>query len=258
MTIIALQLGSLTSFWTGDPLSRKTISAPAESVEARERILAASTKLFATKGARGTTIREIADEAGVNSQLLYYYFEDKAGLARAVVDQAGERVHSLLLSAAQRSGTPRERLEAFIVAWVQLILAHAPTIRMLHGVVQETGRDLVPYVRKRASGNAALILKLISDGVAAGEFRSDLDPRFAAASLIGMTHYLAIGGPVLFSALSLDEKSDLGEDLAKHTASLFLTGIDADKPGGRSRRKGSATGSRGTDGTGGARRARGR
>lgn len=222
-------------------MPRKTQLPLTVPADARERILAASTKLFARSGARGTTIREIAEEAGVNSQLLYYYFEDKAGLARAVVDQAAERVNSLLISAAQRTGTPRERLEAFVIAWVQVILEHAETIRMLHGLAREIGKELVPYVRTRASGNATLIRKLITDGIAAGEFRNDLDPRYAAASLIGMTHYLAIGGPILFSAMSLEGESGLGEKLAEHTASLFLKGIDADTPGARKGKKGSTT-----------------
>lgn len=43
----------------------------------RDQILDASEALFARQGFRSTTIKEIASEAGVNSALLYYYFEDK-------------------------------------------------------------------------------------------------------------------------------------------------------------------------------------
>lgn len=53
---------------------------------------------------------------------------------------------------------------------------------MLHRVAQENGDDLVATVKQRASDNATLIRQLISDGIAAGQFRRDVDPRLAAAS----------------------------------------------------------------------------
>ena len=198
---------------------------PEASSETPVRVLAAATSLFVTKGARATTIRQIADAAGVNSQLIYYYFGDKAGLARAVLAEASARVNGLLVAAAQGSGTPRDRLERFIVAWVQVTLEHAPTIRMLHRMAEESA--IVPAVKQRASGNARLILQLIGEGIAAGQFRRDLDPRLAAASLVGMTHYLALGGPVLLAAMRLERTPRLERKLAEHTAELFLRGIDA-------------------------------
>ena len=200
---------------------------PEASSETPVRVLAAATSLFVTKGARATTIRQIADAAGVNSQLIYYYFGDKAGLARAVLAEASARVNGLLVEAAQGSGTPRDRLERFIVAWVEVTLDHAPTIRMLHRMAEESGGALVPAVKQRASGNARLILQLIGEGIAAGQFRRDLDPRLAAASLVGMTHYLALGGPVLLAAMRLERTPRLERKLAEHTAELFLRGIDA-------------------------------
>lgn len=52
--------------------------------EARQALLAAALQLFAEKGYRSTTTREIATEAGVSHALLRYHFSSKVGLRSAV------------------------------------------------------------------------------------------------------------------------------------------------------------------------------
>jgi AcrR family transcriptional regulator len=64
--------------------------APA-SASAREKILEASVEEFSRKGFAATRVDVIAESAGVNKQLIYYYFGSKAQLYDAVVDRM---VHS--------------------------------------------------------------------------------------------------------------------------------------------------------------------
>lgn len=206
---------------------QKRLAGADDFPSSRLRILSATTGLFSSKGVRATTIREIAEKADVNTQLIYYYFRDKSGLADAVLGEASGRVHRLLVAAANATGSPRERLEAFILAWVKVTLDQATTIRLLHRMVHEQGPTMGKPVQRRSSDNAARIRKLIREGVDAGEFRRDIDPRMAAASLVGMTHYLAIGGEILFSAMALENVPRLSEKMAKHTAALFLRAIEA-------------------------------
>lgn len=52
-------------------------------------ILVAATPLFASSGMQEVTIRQIAAAAGVNSQLIYYYFGDKPSLLRAALEGRG-------------------------------------------------------------------------------------------------------------------------------------------------------------------------
>ncbi|MGI5900803.1 MAG: TetR/AcrR family transcriptional regulator, partial [Christensenellales bacterium] len=46
-------------------------------IEAKERILRASSRLFSEKGYDAARVSEIAHEAGVNKALIYYYFKNK-------------------------------------------------------------------------------------------------------------------------------------------------------------------------------------
>ena len=55
-------------------------------------ILAAATAVFARDGYAGARVEQIAEEAGVNKQRIYAYFESKAGLFRAVLRRSVEEL----------------------------------------------------------------------------------------------------------------------------------------------------------------------
>lgn len=209
---------------------RSRTTAPAENPSAtRNKILAAATPLFATRGAQGTTIRQIAAAASVNSQLIYYYFRDKEGLFRAVLEGAATRVGVLLAEAAQGSGRPRERLADFVAEWVRVTLAEAPAIRMLHRAMLEGDEALAAGIQQYAGAHATQIGSLIAEGIASGEFRAELDPRRAVASLVGMVQYLALAEPILFNSTKLKRGREEREAMAQHTADLFLRGLDSSR-----------------------------
>jgi len=54
--------------------------------ETRTRILAAARELYATRGSRGTTTREVADRAGVNEATLFRHFGTKVQLLAAMLE----------------------------------------------------------------------------------------------------------------------------------------------------------------------------
>jgi AcrR family transcriptional regulator len=62
-------------------------TAPASAVpDTKERLLKAAKELFVRKGFSGVSIREIAREADANSALISYYFGDKEGLFKGVLE----------------------------------------------------------------------------------------------------------------------------------------------------------------------------
>jgi TetR/AcrR family transcriptional regulator len=48
-----------------------------QAKESRDKILKAAEELFSTKGFDGTSVREVAEKAGVNKALIFYYFKNK-------------------------------------------------------------------------------------------------------------------------------------------------------------------------------------
>src|SRR6478672_12126266 len=65
------------------PATRRQEQAAAR----REQLLAAALDLFAEKGVRETSIRDIAQTAGITEGLIYHYFESKSALLRAVMER---------------------------------------------------------------------------------------------------------------------------------------------------------------------------
>ena len=56
------------------------------ALDSKERLLKAAKDLFVRKGFSGVSIREIAREAEANSALISYYFGDKEGLFKGVLE----------------------------------------------------------------------------------------------------------------------------------------------------------------------------
>jgi len=66
----------------------KTTSAP----DGRSRILAAALQVFATSGFEGSSLRQIAQHAGVQHQLVVYHFKTKDALWREAVSSVFEEI----------------------------------------------------------------------------------------------------------------------------------------------------------------------
>lgn len=62
----------------------------------KERILKASTKLFAEKGFDGVSIDELAGEAKINKSMIYYYFSSKEGLLTSLIHKQLNDFEALL------------------------------------------------------------------------------------------------------------------------------------------------------------------
>lgn len=207
--------------------SKSAVEPETATSATRGTILAAATPLFASSGIQGTTIRQVAAAARVNSQLIYYYFGNKEGLFRAVLECAAGRVADLLARAAVSDGLPQDRLACFVSEWVKVTLEEAPTLRMLHRAMLEGDRTLAADVQRYAGGHAEQIGSLIDEGKASGVFRTDLDTRRAVASLVGMVQYLAIAETILFPSTKLRMSRGEREAMGRHTAELFLRGLAA-------------------------------
>jgi len=64
---------------------RSDSTLPAD--DCRRRLLDAAEEVFAARGYRGATTREIASRAGLAKRMLFYYFPNKEALYRGVLDR---------------------------------------------------------------------------------------------------------------------------------------------------------------------------
>jgi AcrR family transcriptional regulator len=159
----------------------------------RKSIVDAAADEFARAGYEGARIEKIAQAAGCNRSLVYFYFRDKAGLFQATLDDVAER------RTAQMGGQPASLAEG-LVYWFGQNLDDPLRIRL---VMQEA---LAP-----ASLNAAPVgrqaylagqLETVRAFQAAGLLRADLDPRHLLTLFLALTSFPACFPRV--AAVSLD------------------------------------------------------
>ena len=111
----------------------------------KKMILEAGIDLFAEKGYAGTSVREIVERAGVTKPVLYYYFTNKEGLFRAILDWTAEFQDSILSRAFECSGSLLERRIVLYRLIYHSIMENQNLYRMIHNLFFGPPQGAPPY-----------------------------------------------------------------------------------------------------------------
>src|ERR1700734_2548672 len=98
--------------------------------ERRQQLLDIGRRLFAERGFEGTSIEEIAAQAGVSKPVVYEHFGGKEGLYAVVVDREVERLPGLATRLLGGEHT-REKFEAAAVVLLKANEDDANVFRIL-------------------------------------------------------------------------------------------------------------------------------
>ncbi len=139
--------------------------------ETRQRILAATRELFALKGSRGTTTREVADRAGVNEATLFRHFGTKAALIDAMRDHYCSAPEGLRAALAEHA-TLEERLRALGNAILTVMLRNEDIMRVSMAEAQ-TDPDGAAVAWRGPVENIRIVEEFFAAQVAAQELSGD-------------------------------------------------------------------------------------
>jgi TetR/AcrR family transcriptional regulator len=161
--------------------------------DSRKLIHAAARREFEEYGFAGARVGRIAARAGVNKQLLFYYFGSKAGLFRAVLESVSQDV---LAAAVLPDGirAPTDRLRESVHRLFQALASNADVVRLIlldsRGAGEADRAPLGSAVRKLIEAVQALV----SEGQGLGYFRDDIEPELVATQALAIAAgYLALG-----------------------------------------------------------------
>src|SRR6202166_1976438 len=148
----------------------------------RERILEVAKDAFARSGA-GTSLDDIAKQAGVGAGTLYRHFPTRDALLEAVYRTEVEKLASAQRKLAQDL-SPMEALRAWMLLFVDYIATKqiiAPALNTLVGgpskVFESSGGQI-----------KAAIDSLVKRAIESGDIRPDLDPFDLLRALIGVSN----------------------------------------------------------------------
>lgn len=106
------------------------------------RILVAADTLFGERGFDGVSVRDVAERAGVNKALVFYYYKSKVALFETVVQRYYDGHRAALEAAFATGGSIRERLHRLMDAYVDYIDEHRGFPRLMQRrVAGTTGAD---------------------------------------------------------------------------------------------------------------------
>jgi AcrR family transcriptional regulator len=157
----------------------------------RRQLLDAAVRVFARKGYHASRVGDIAEEAGVAHGLLYHYFKSKDEVLEAVFHENWSLLQMRIASVEETDESAADQLR-HIAAIVLRTWLHLPDVVTV--VIREFGRS--PELADRIGELAQpieVIQRTIERGIERGEFRSDIDPQFAATVVYGSIDELLTG-----------------------------------------------------------------
>jgi AcrR family transcriptional regulator len=184
----------------------------------RAELLAIAAGLFADRGLRATTVRDIADAAGILSGSLYHHFDSKESMVdeilRGFLDALFDRYREIV---AQDLG-PRDTLEAVVVASFVAIDEHNAAVAIYQAEARRLAEQpRFAYIGERLTEFRRLWHDVLQAGIAAGSFRDDLDVELSYRFLRD-TVWVGVGWYRPGGKLNID-------DIARQYLAIVLDGI---------------------------------
>jgi len=155
----------------------------------KKALLVAGIDLFAEKGYASTSVREIVSAAGVTKPVLYYYFQSKEGLFRAILDSAAEEQEVILEESLQKPGTALERIVHLYRRIYQELMEHLQLFKLINHLFFGPPQGAPSYDIERFHRRMAEVIRdIYLGGLRQGEVR-EIDPKEATLLVLGVTDY---------------------------------------------------------------------
>ncbi len=162
----------------------------------RNAILKAALAEFSQEGLSGARVDTIAEGAGVNKALLYYYFHDKDDLYAAVIDEFFARFLDRLTNALSQPSSAGERFLSYVRTHFDAVAESPHYARLFVAEIMRVGRGGSPHIERMLTQYmqpiATLAIGVLQEGIATGEFRPVEPMQFMPSAVGTIVHYFAI------------------------------------------------------------------
>ncbi len=153
-----------------------------------DQLLDAAQAVFAEEGLRAASLRAIARHAGCDPALIYYHFESKEALFKALLI----RRFPAILREVERLADASDLRPTPLRLWEVLLIYHRnlkddPGIRsLIRGEIVRGAEGLTHLIEDQIRPITTCIRQIFDQGIARGELRPDLHPLLATFFLVKM------------------------------------------------------------------------
>lgn len=158
------------------------------------QIIEKAEALFASKGYEGTTVRDIADAAGVNIAMISYYFGSKEKLLEALfMERMNATKHRIEAVVKNQSLTPFQKIETLIDEYITRVEEKKTFYRiMLSEQVINKNTVVLNLMRELKLTYAQLISSVIEEGQKQKIFKKDVDIVLMLTTMTGTVMFMLI------------------------------------------------------------------
>ncbi len=163
---------------TAAPAKRQRATSSGPASERRDHLVKLAAELFARKGFQATTVREIADEAGILSGSLYHHFDSKETIVDEVLSTFLDDLIARYRAALDTKADPRTVLSEMVRIGFGTLEPHRAAITVMQNDLNYLRQfERFNYLVKAEDEVEQIWVSQIKAGQAAGLFRADVDPK---------------------------------------------------------------------------------
>ena len=157
----------------------------------RSNILEVATREFSEKGLAGARVDEIAERTNTSKRMIYYYFESKEGLYRAVLEKVYEQIRLIESGITTEDRSPEEALREIVRATFDWHNKHPDFVRLVMNENIHQGEHIgaMTGIQVRRQTIVDLLRRVLVRGEKSGTFRKGLDPIDLHMSISALCFY---------------------------------------------------------------------
>ena len=199
--------------------SHRATGDTAKSADKRERILEAAVRVFARNGFHATRVSEVAKAAGVADGTIYLYFKSKDELLVSLFEDRVERLLAFLETELPRAESAPAKLRRVIEIQLGLLEGERDLAEVVTVILRQSTKLMKEYAAPKFTAYLDTIGRVVAEGQAAGELRTDVSPHLAARAIFG-----ALDGIAMTWALGKADRGGLAR-ASGQLAAIVLRGL---------------------------------
>jgi TetR/AcrR family transcriptional regulator, cholesterol catabolism regulator len=142
----------------------------------RDELLSLAATMMAERGLRATTVRDIADAAGILSGSLYHHFKSKEEMVDEVLRSFLDWLFARYQQIIDTEPNPLERLKGlFMTSFEAIEDRHAQVVIYQDEAKRLSSQPRFAYVETRNREQRKMWIDVLKQGIDEGYFRPDID-----------------------------------------------------------------------------------